>query len=115
MNHPDSLRAGGLRALLMLFLLGTSPLAAMNFQLLHSFDVPPDGPWAGLVRGGDGNFYGVTDGGGAEQNGTIFRVSSNGTVTVVHHMRGSEGTGPEGRLALGANGWLYGTTYFGGP
>ncbi len=38
---------------------------------------PNDGqnPSGGLVQGSDGNFYGVTEGGGSYSNGTIFRIS----------------------------------------
>lgn len=43
---------------------------------LHSFDYA-DGlnPTAGLVQGTDGSFYGTTSDGGANGNGTVFRLS----------------------------------------
>jgi uncharacterized repeat protein (TIGR03803 family) len=49
---------------------------------LHQFgDSPSDGayPIAGLVQGSDGNFYGTTYGGGANNAGTVFRISPSGT------------------------------------
>jgi uncharacterized repeat protein (TIGR03803 family) len=43
---------------------------------LHNFD-ETDGsnPYAGLVQGTDGNFYGTTEFGGANKIGTVFRLS----------------------------------------
>ena len=43
---------------------------------LHSFD-NTDGayPYAGLVQGSDGNFYGTTFGGGTNNYGTVFRLA----------------------------------------
>ncbi len=44
---------------------------------LYSFDVGngSDGPWAGLVQGRDGSFYGTTYGGGTGGSGSIFRLT----------------------------------------
>ena len=89
---------------------------------LYSFTGAPDGafPSAGLVRGNDGNFYGVTSLGGITTNGslgygTIFRVSPNGGYTNLYLFAGSpnDGSEPNG-LVLGSDGNLYGTTQEGG-
>jgi len=109
------LRFGFFSFAFLLCLLPWADCSAITFQIFHSFENPPGGPWAGLVIAKDGNFYGVADIGGKEDNGTVFRISSNGMFTVMHNFRDSEGSGPEGRLAIGTNGFLYGTTYFGGP
>ncbi len=47
-----------------------------QFTNLHSFS-GTDGsfPYSGLTLGGDGNFYGTTDGGGKDAEGTVFRFS----------------------------------------
>jgi uncharacterized repeat protein (TIGR03803 family) len=44
---------------------------------LHSFQVFTNGanPFAGLVQGNDGNFYGTTEIGGVGGFGTVFRLS----------------------------------------
>ncbi len=39
---------------------------------------------AGLVLAGDGNFYGVAEGGGAFNRGTIFSISPSGSFKVLH-------------------------------
>ena len=63
---------------------------AGKLTVLHSFCVPSkadcsDGynPYAGLVQGTDGNFYGAAYNGGSEENGTIFRISPSGTFTLL--------------------------------
>ena len=35
------------------------------------------GPWD-LIRANDGNFYGVTERGGAQNNGTVFKTTPSG-------------------------------------
>ena len=54
---------------------------------LFSFgSVTNDGsqPYAGLVQGRDGNFYGTTTTGGTIGYGTEFRISPGGTYTNLH-------------------------------
>ena len=67
----------------------------------------------GLVEAADGNFYGVTRLGGANAEGTIFRVTPAGTLTTVLDFTGSAGAvpggGTRGALCRGADGALYGT------
>jgi uncharacterized repeat protein (TIGR03803 family) len=82
---------------------------------LHSFG-GSDGsnPWAGLVLGGDGNFYGTTFGGGASGSGTVFRISPSGSFTNLHSFSGSDGNSPYYGLMQASDGNLYGTTVEGG-
>jgi uncharacterized repeat protein (TIGR03803 family) len=46
----------------------------------------PDGsyPYAGLVLGTDGDFYGGTDGGGAHSKGTVFKITPDGRLTTLY-------------------------------
>src|SRR5215472_16632340 len=53
--------------------------AAGNFSTLHSFSGSPGegaNPVADLVQGSDGNFYGTTPSGGAQFQGTVFRITT---------------------------------------
>ncbi|MGO9528094.1 MAG: choice-of-anchor tandem repeat GloVer-containing protein, partial [Verrucomicrobiia bacterium] len=62
----------------------TNPNAnAQTETNLHMFSGYGDGytPWAGLVQGSDGNFYGTTESGGATSWGTVFRISIRGNYT----------------------------------
>src|SRR5678810_741222 len=112
-THSVSMRETAICAAMLMHAVFYSQ--AMTFSILHSFHSPPDGPWAGLVQSGDGNFYGVTDSGGTTLNGTIFRMTSNGVLTVIYNFQSTNGSGAEGKLAIGLDGHLYGVTYFGGP
>jgi uncharacterized repeat protein (TIGR03803 family) len=91
-------------------------------------------PVAGLLQGPDGNFYGVTSGGGSSGTsycqpvqgifgcGTIFKLTPSGKLTLLYSFCGGGGCGslptdgadPRGRLAIGPDGNLYGTTQQGG-
>jgi uncharacterized repeat protein (TIGR03803 family) len=86
---------------------------------LHTFSgYPNDGdqPLAGLVQGSDGNFYGTTWLGGADEGGTIFRISPNGSFVNLYAFPNyaNDGAGPVGGLVQGSNGNFYGTTQDGG-
>jgi uncharacterized repeat protein (TIGR03803 family) len=75
------------------------------------------GPYAGLLQGTDGNFYGTTVGGGQNNAGTIFELSlSDGkwSETVLHSFNGTDGVAPYAGLIEDSNGNFYGTTDRGG-
>ncbi len=68
----------------------------------------------GLVRAGDGNFYGITEGGRIGP-GVIFRLTRNRQIQPIVHLHGeTQGYNPEAELILGRDGNLYGTTSGGG-
>ena len=67
-------------------------------------------PQAGLTLGGDGNFYGVTMGGGTNGCGTVFQMTPSGTLTTLLSFNGYNGSCPDVPLTLGVDGNLYGTT-----
>ena len=98
------------------------------FTLLYSFGMVTnnlgyalDGskPYGGMVQGRDGNFYGVTYNGGVSNVGTVFRFSTNGTLTTLHSFTGN-GSDHAGAypytapLVEVADGIFYGTTSAGG-
>jgi len=83
---------------------------------LHDFNPMGDGqsPMGSLVQGTDGDFYGVTSGGGTGGCGTIFKITSAGTITLLHSFVGPDGSGPFQSLVQGVDGNFYGITEFGG-
>jgi uncharacterized repeat protein (TIGR03803 family) len=87
-----------------------------KFTTLHVFN-GSDGanPFAGLVQGSDGNFYGTTEEGGDYGFGTVFKITANGTLTILHSFNNTDGAYPIGGLVQATDGSFYGTTSFGGP
>ena len=99
-----------------------------TLKVLHSFAGPPDGyrPMGALVRDAAGNLYGTTMAGGAFANcdpditiggtcGTVFKLSLDGTETILHNFSGvPDGGQPQTVLVRDGKGNLYGTTMYGG-
>lgn len=70
-------------------------------------------PYAGLTLFG-GTLYGTTQGGGANDSGTVFSVPvTGGMPTTLANFNGDNGDGPTAGLTL-IDSTLYGTTEFGG-
>ena len=91
--------------------------------ILHNFlGGTEDGqaPGGGLIRDKQGNFYGTTVGGGGSGNGgfgwgTIYKMSADGSVTILYRFSGgNDGGYPLGDLVMDEQGNLYGTTAYGG-
>ena len=71
------------------------------------------------MRGTDGNFYGTTQSGGANSNGTVFTITPTGGFTLLYQFAGgqpgaTDGSNPFSGLVQGPDGNFYGTTYAGG-
>jgi uncharacterized repeat protein (TIGR03803 family) len=97
--------------------------------MLHRFCSEPhctDGanPYAGLVQGRNGNFYGTTVAGGANETsclqgcGTVFEITPAGQLTTLYSFCSQsdcfDGVRPAASLILATNGDFYGTTDAGG-
>jgi uncharacterized repeat protein (TIGR03803 family) len=69
-------------------------------------------PFAGLVEGANGEYYGATYRDGTYEGGTIFDLTTTGTLTTLHSVGGkiSGGWEPYGTLYLATDGNFYGTT-----
>ena len=79
---------------------------------IYSF-AGPDGatPQAALALGTDGNFYGTTSSGGANSTfGTIFKLTTAGSLTTLYSFAGTDGSNPTAALTAGLDGNYYGTT-----
>ncbi|HTA83604.1 MAG TPA: choice-of-anchor tandem repeat GloVer-containing protein [Bacteroidia bacterium] len=83
---------------------------------LYSFTGGSDGgaPYGNLVLSNSGSFYGMTNNGGNSGDGTIFKSSASGLVTVLHTFSGTDGSQPFGSLIECTDGKLYGMTNNGG-
>ena len=94
-------------------------LGSQGFETLYTFCAEAncaDGavPFAELLAASDGDLYGSTQIGGANGEGTIFRIDLNGQLTTLYSFCSladcSDGMTPYGRLVQGSDGKLYGTT-----
>lgn len=121
-NFYGTTYAGGVGAFGTVFKI----TGAGSLTTLYSFC--PDGftctdgvaPFAGLVQGTDGNFYGTTtDGGTHSQGGTVFEITPKGILTTLYSFCAlascTDGLNPfKAVLIQGADGNFYGTTSSGG-
>jgi uncharacterized repeat protein (TIGR03803 family) len=93
-------------------------------KTLHAFQGGNDGqfPMAALHPGSDGNFYGITAGGGGSTRcsdgnngcGTIFSLTAQGVEAVLYAFQGgSDGGYPRSRLVADSAGTFYGTSDYG--
>ena len=121
-------RASAITLVAVLWLAATASPSAQGqtFTVLHSFaGYPTDGsiPFAGLLMDASGNLYGTTVYGGSNNTcqgdsstgcGTVFKLDTKGTETVLHNFSGPDGANPISIPIMDANGDLYGTTTAGG-
>jgi uncharacterized repeat protein (TIGR03803 family) len=88
--------------------------------VLHAFKGGSDGgnPQTGLLRDKRGNLYGTTYLGGAQNSGTVFRITPGGTKSVIYafcaQTNCTDGKAPLSSLIADKAGNLYGTTVYGG-
>jgi uncharacterized repeat protein (TIGR03803 family) len=112
--------------------LGCGLVAAMSVSgaeaksgdtVLHSFCTQQDctdgtQPLGGVIADAAGNLYGTTGGGGANQQGTVFKLAPDGTYSLLYSFCAAanctDGAGPSSQLIMDGSGNLYGTTMFGG-
>jgi len=75
-------------------------------------------PFAALIQAPDGFFYGTTYGGGTNNGGTVYKITSAGTLTPLWQFGSlsniADGFRPEAPLVLGSDGNFYGTAVSGG-
>jgi uncharacterized repeat protein (TIGR03803 family) len=92
-----------------------------SYSILYTFGTTrTDGgdPMGGLIFGHDGNLYGTTASGGDAGRGTVFKITPDGTESMLHSFAGithdDDGMLPSSELVMDAAGNLYGTTLCGG-
>ena len=92
------------------------------FSNLYSFSDASSGVNAdgatpnGLTLGADGNFYGTTQAGGANGDGTFFQWTTAGVLTPLYSFGATpnDAAQPQAPLVQGPNGSFYGTSASGG-
>jgi uncharacterized repeat protein (TIGR03803 family) len=111
-NYGGDLQCNAPNGCGVLFKLGPSG----KLTVLYAFQGGTDGslPIGDLVRDKAGNFYGVTNQGGANGNGIVFRLSPQGQETILYTFGAGFDGEPLSGVVLDASGNIYGTTTFGG-
>jgi uncharacterized repeat protein (TIGR03803 family) len=101
---------------LLLLLAATAiSLPAQTFTTLHSFNgTDGNNSQAALMQATNGYLYGSTVYAGANGVGTIFKMTTSGTVTLLRSFDQIDGSSPWNALVQGSDGNLYGTTNYGG-
>ena len=86
--------------------------ASGAFHVIYSFTGGNDGahPYSGLSLGTDGNLYGTTFDGGANSQGTIFKITTAGKLTTLHSFNGTDGCEPQSPPIATIGAVLYGVT-----
>ena len=87
---------------------------AQTYTTLYSFQGPSsedaEYPWGALFRDSDGNLYGTSIQGGADNFGAVFKVTPSGQESVLYSFSWGSGANPISGIMGGKNGDLYGTT-----
>lgn len=89
------------------------------FSVLYSLNGPPGrGPFGPVLIDSAGDLYGTTVAGGANQQGSVFKLTHSGgswIYSTLHDFTGgNDGRAPYGHLILDTKGNLYGTAGWGG-
>jgi len=117
MKSKNALCGLAMAVVLQLGMLAGSAQTGAVFTSLYSFGGTNDGadPYARLVQGSDGNFYGTTEAGGTNNFGTVFKITTSGALTSLYSFSGTnDGANPDAGLVQGSDGNFYGTTATGG-
>lgn len=124
-KRQDIVGKGILTCALVLAAALASPGAvqAARFKVLYSFCgetncTDGERPYTGPLVDAGGNIYGTTQEGGANNRGSVFKLSPDGKETVLYSFCPAsgctDGAYPEANLIMDAKGNLFGTTVYGG-
>lgn len=84
-----------------------------QLNTVYGFGIYGIGVYGGVL-GTDGNYYGITQTGGANGLGNIYKVTPAGAYTDLHDFDFSTGQYPIGPLLQAPDGYFYGATLSGG-
>jgi uncharacterized repeat protein (TIGR03803 family) len=88
-----------------------------EYRVAHSFEgAPNDGslPDFAPLAEPSGSFIGTTANGGENNQGAVYRMAADGTVTLLHSFSGPDGATPQFGMVKAPDNMYYGTTNWGG-
>src|SRR5260370_7027167 len=83
-NNVSACAAFGLTGCGTVFKITTSGTTTLYSFCAQTNCTDGANPTAGLVQGSDGSFYGTTNVGGANNHGTVFKITAGGTLTTLY-------------------------------
>lgn len=86
------------------------------YSVIHNMALATEGgqSYSSLTWGSDGYLYGTAYGGGSNSYGTIFKVATDGKLTVIKQLSPADGTYPYSDIIQAKDGNYYGTCSGGG-
>jgi uncharacterized repeat protein (TIGR03803 family) len=120
LDHPKSSRAPAAFTLAILLLaVAAIPTEAQTYSDLHDFNASAGDPSTlyndGVIpQGRDGDLYGTSEYGGTSNAGTVFKITTAGTPTVIASLDSTTGDHPLCGLTFGTDSNFYGVTDQGG-
>jgi uncharacterized repeat protein (TIGR03803 family) len=105
-------------ALLTITVVCSAKFAHAQYSVLYNFGSgsgsPPEFPVGAIAQGRDGSLYGTTNSGGANNAGTVFKITPAGKLLVLYSFCSqascADGSTPLGGLTLRPDGHFIGTT-----
>lgn len=110
-------RVRNIFSLLAVVLVVAEAAPAQTYKTLAHFSGEEGEPTAGLIRGGDGAYYGTTRSGGKYGLGSVYRITVGGDAVAfatVHAFVEAEGATISSALLYANDGYFYGTASTGG-
>jgi uncharacterized repeat protein (TIGR03803 family) len=112
-DKPFRMMAALVTAMVVLSLaVAASPAQAQTYKVLYQFPINgPEPQWPGgpLTQGRNGDLYGWSYEGGVNNDGSIWKTTPSGTVSVVYSFEAPPGPDCQNGMTLGTDGNFYGT------
>jgi uncharacterized repeat protein (TIGR03803 family) len=112
-DKPFRMMAAFVTAMVVLSLaVAASPAQAQTYKVLYQFPINgPEPQWPGgpLTQGRNGDLYGWSYEGGVNNDGSIWKTTPSGTVSVVYSFEAPPGPDCQNGMTLGTDGNFYGT------
>jgi uncharacterized repeat protein (TIGR03803 family) len=112
-DKPFSMMVACVAAMVLLTLTGTTiPAQAQTYKVLYEFPINGPAPqWPGgpLAQGRNGDLYGSSYEGGTNNDGSLWKTTPSGSVSVVYSFEAPPGPDCQSGMTLGTDGNFYGT------